>query len=282
MKKKTSLIILVIVLICWIFLKNPQKAKNIEGELYCAFSNKIYKIDLDRLKSNVLYEEEGSFIDQISFFKKDVFILQKKNKEIYKFNILEKDSDFICEGKKPIYVREANSIFYYNKEALYRRSFESNVEEKITDDIYIFAPKELKSIYYDEPPVQISSQEIVFCNKDQKIVIYNFASKDKRILDFKGYHVWSGYGDMLVCKKNDNFYLLDIVTGNINRIKITPRWNVIFVKGYNCLIYSSVRFFSLSEAEDLFVYWIEEKKEEKLISNCYVSSGIYLGKKEGE
>jgi len=282
-KKKIKYIIFVLVIYfgASLSLNNAEEKQMIKGTIYLG-GEVFNKIDLNTKKWEVIYggatSEGFRGFRYPNILNNDLLILCTGNKLIQYFSLKDKKFVPVTEGVKPVYVQEINSIFYYkyfyhnSKEGLFQKKLDgSGQEEFITDNIYGVL-------------VKISPSEVAYYSKDKKIEIYNFINKTFRTIDITGYNPWAFYAkkNSFICREEDDksFYFVNIATLEKEEINIKNpnliKWCIIPVEDYNCLIYSKIRVVFIAEYEDMYIYWIDRKKEEKYLKNFGITSGVYL------
>lgn len=265
-------------------IKNSEK--KLSGKFIYVLSNKIKEIELNNRQNKFIYQGNKLFIiDEVNRLNNQELLFELENLEVSdmfvaSFHLANKKLNMICQGVRPLYVKQINSVFYYkwDKKGLYKKSLDANESEHfITENIYT---------HLCPPPVQISSSEIVYYTKEKKIGVYNFQDETFRILDVTGYIPWAFFKskESLICRNeaNEYFYFINVDTLEIEKINIwmpkLVKWSIIPVEKYNCLIYSKVRMFSWSETEDMYIYWVDNKKEQKYLKDTKIDSGVYIDK----
>ena len=116
--------------------------------------------------------------------------------------------------------------------------------------------------------------------------VYDFTNKTFRGLEITECEPWAFYEkkNSLICKdkSDNNFYFVNVKTLekeklNIKKPKMLSRC-VIVADDHDCLIYSKVRLHFLAEKEDMYIYWIDEKKEQKYLKDVFIWSGVYISR----
>lgn len=257
----------------------------LKGKLFYTISNKIVEADIATKKQTVIYKgSDLEIFGSIGIISDKSFVVERQGIEIY--DVTNASFRKMCQGEKPLYIKEINSIFYYKKDGLFQKNIATGgVELFITDNIYAYSPAiQSNVIYYPYPTIKISSSEIAYYNRNDKIEIYNFMLKSFKTIEITHFIPWAFYAttNSLICKNESDgsFYFVDIVTSEKEKINIDNpnliKWCIIPAESINCLFYSKIRVFFMGEYEDMYIYRISQKKEQLYLKDTYIHSGAYL------
>ncbi len=246
----------------------------LKGKIYYTVSNKFREIDLATRKRREVYKgPDLHILGGIDAIDNNLFIIRRNGIEYY--DLQNNTFKFIVgRGDSPLYIKEINSIFFYKyMKGLFLKNLDKDTpEELITERIGGFFH------------VKVSPSEIVYYNTDKKIEFYNFLNKTFRTLHITGYEPWASYPkkNSLICRNQEDksFYFVNISTLEKEKIEIDKpnliKWCIVPVEDYDCLVYSKIRVVLMAEYEDMYIYWVDEKKEQKYLKDVFIHFGTYV------
>jgi hypothetical protein len=258
-----------------------KEYRNIKGRVFYIESNKIIEFDLQSRNKKIIYEgEEAVLFNFLNYVDENLFILEvshiTEGDSIQYLNTSKRNLEFIIEGRKPLYIASEKVLFYCDLNGnLYQMILNNKEEgELVASDVH----RDSKS------PIRISDEEVVYYTKDNKIAIYNFKKKEVETLNITRYLPLHYYKkrNALLCSylEDEKLYFVGLNNQDVEKLDIKIRWGIyghhdyIIVDEYDCLIYSKTKLFP-PMYEDMYIYWIDDKKEQKYLRDTKIVSGIY-------
>lgn len=261
-----------------------KEYRDIKGKIFYTESNKIIEFNLENRNKKIIYEgRQEPLFNFLNHISENLFILEvnhiTEGTSIQYLDTLKGELKFIVEGAKPLYIAEDKLLFYSDLDGnLYQMRLDNAKEkELIASDVHT------RSGYYSISPIRISDEELVYYTKDNKIAVYNFKKREIKILNKTNYFPLCYYkrGNALLCKnlEDEKLYFVSLYNQSVEKLSIGRvgyrRKDYIIVDKYNCIIYSKTKFFP-PEYEDMYIYWIDSKKEQRYFKNAPIGSGIYV------
>lgn len=265
---------------------NKDENRIIRGTIYYAnSSNKLRKIDLLNKERSIVYEvPRYQGLDYPNKVAPGEILLERVQGLIQTVNINTKNVRKICEGTKPKYIEDINTVFYYKwNSGLYQKKLDKgNSEIYITGNIHTNYESEYQYEYiYAHHPVQISKSEIAYFGKNNQIQVYNYIDGTIQDLEIYGYEPWAYYNkaNAIICKNisDKQIYFVNLDTLQTTRLNLrNPSRCIIVVDAYNCLIYSKKAFGFHVETEAMYIYWVDDEREQKYMDDVILGNGFYM------
>lgn len=271
------------------------KTDRVQSIFVYATGGKVSYIDFSGpdMASKVIYQgASGSIISRISRIDNNTFLFDECSEKcsIKLHNFKTGHDEILRSGRLPTYVPKHETYFFYDESEdgqiwLFLTKLKNPIgKEKIGP-----APKDVilknkirKSV--TRPAVAISPDEIIFFGKDNRL--YRYQITDKKIVHTELTNcepiLWRSAKKQLLYRdyKTKKLFLTNLVDDQKDELpKLFGGYGYTYSSTLDALIYRKARFqFPFGEAYDLFIYFFEEKKEEKMRSNMSIRSGFLIQK----
>ncbi len=282
-----------------VFSNKVAHASDLSGKLiYANGTNIIRSLDLSTLKHEILHKEPfGIFINNLSKITETRFIYQdcdgtrKPGCLLQEFDIENKSVKTWRSGHIPTYVKESNSIFFYESapDTGEEWLFVVNLEAIGNAKKVMRAPSTHKTqngipYSYKGPVVQISPDQVIFVGEDDGIWIYQISNSKLISTDIKNIRpiFWLDKTKELI---GYNWESKGIVRYDLKskRIEQLPQFKAssgfVYIPNYDTVISWEGRLhFFISERFDIFSYHLGSGERMKIVPNHHISSGIWFQK----